>query len=139
MVATPTDRHLIVRAAVDFRGVLVHVAVRGEAVVATGPAVVVACGELVQLYPGARIEYRREPGEPWVLVHNDSGIVIDGLIGLEDARPSQVGDWDPDDLGLWASQAAEGELLRSRRLSALGWRAHLGLAVEVRCGPTAPA
>jgi len=122
---------------VGFRGVLINVTVRGEALVARGPTTVMACGELVQLHPGARIEYQREPGKPWVLVHHGSRIVIDGAIGLEDVRPSRAGDWHPDDLRLWASQAAEGELLPSHRLSALGWRADHGLAVPVRCAPTA--
>jgi hypothetical protein len=134
MVAIEPARHLIVRAAVDFRGVLIHVAVRGEALVARGPAAVVARGELVQLHPGARIEYHREPGEPWVLVHHGTRILIDGVIGLEDARPSRIGDWHPDDLRLWAAQAAEGERLPSHRLPGLSWRADHGLAVPVASG-----
>jgi hypothetical protein len=125
MTETQHGHALIVPASPRFNGVLVHVAVQGEATVVNGVAEVRVFGELVQLHPGAIVEYERLTGPPWRLVLNGANLDIQGLIRLADARRNRRGDWHFDDVALWAAQAAEGETLPSL-VTSLCWRAELG-------------
>jgi hypothetical protein len=133
-VETMHGYSLIVPASDTFPDALVHVAVEGEATVVAGVAKVWYRGELVQLHPGALVEYERVVGGPWMLAFDGAHLDILGCIRHADARRTPRGEWHRADVELWATQAEEGERLPSLVTAGLFWVAVKGR--PVRIGPS---
>jgi hypothetical protein len=131
-VRTKHGRRLIVPASATFPDALVHVAVEGEASVVAGVAKVWYRGELVQLHPGALVEYERVVGDPWMLAFDGHDLAILGCIRFADARRTPRGEWHRADVELWAAQAEEGERLPSLVTGGLLWVAVRGRPVPIR-------
>ena len=130
IITTENGTAVVVPASPTFADVLVHVAVQGEATVRRGAAAIWYRGELVQLHPGAVLEYERVTGGAWTLAFDGDELTIRGSLGLADARRTRTGDWARDDLRLWATQSPERAELPSLT-SGISWVSVWGRPVPI--------